>query len=162
MESKLLSLMADADWLGEGAGCKPLSVHHMAGRIQLSVRPAPRRRASSGLFGLAPVGVLVPSVHGRSPPFGFIAHTRCGSFLLQSRPSRAPGMNRATCVVERGLSSVSYTVSDPPAPSYSERQPYGMNRTVCFIGYFETTSRQFVHGCIPVGTSGHRSGDPFP
>ena len=132
----------------------------MAGRIQLSVRPAPRRRASSGLFGLAPVGVLVPSVHGRSPPFGFIAHTRCGSFLLQSRPSRAPGMNRATCVVERGLSSVSYTVSDPPAPSYSEHQPYGMNRTVWFIGCFETTIRQSVRDCTLAGTSGHRSGDP--
>ena len=133
----------------------------MAGRIQLSVRPAPRRRASSGLFGLAPVGVLVPSVHGRSPPFGFIAHTRCGSFLLQSRPSRAPGMNRATCVVERGLSSVSYTVSDPPAPSDYGRQPYGMNRTVWFIGCFETTSRRFVGGCILAGPSGRRSGDPF-
>jgi len=39
------------------------------------------------------------------------------SFLLQSRPSRIPDLRRATRIMERGLSSVSYTVSDPPAPS---------------------------------------------
>ena len=101
----------------EGAGSKPLFVHHSAGCIQLSIRPVPRRRSSTELFGLAPVGVFVPSVNRRPRPFGFIAHTCNGSFLLHCRPSRILGVNRATCGVERGLSSVSCTVSNPPAPS---------------------------------------------
>ena len=94
----------------------------MAGCIQLCVLPVPLQRASTELFGLAPAGMLVSASGGQPPPSGFTVHAHAGSFLLQSRPSRVSGLRRTACAAERGLSSVSNTVSNPPAPA-SESAP---------------------------------------
>ena len=101
----------------EGVGSKPLSVHLTVSCIQLSVLPVPLPCASTELFGLAPVRLLVSAGKRQSRPCGFIVHDSPGSLLKQSQPFRTPEVNRVTCMVERGLSSVSYTVSSPPTPS---------------------------------------------
>ena len=49
--------------------------------IQLSILPVPKRATLTGLFGLAPVGLLVSSTLWQSRPFGFIVHTTYRSFL---------------------------------------------------------------------------------
>ena len=101
----------------EGVGSKPLFVRLSVSCIQLSVLPVPLPYASTELFGLAPAWLLVSASNRQSPPFGFIVLDCTGSLLKQSQPFRTPEVNRVTCMVERGLSSVSYTVSSPPTPS---------------------------------------------
>lgn len=66
----------------EGAGSKPLSVPVAGDRIQLCTLPAPRRAASSGLSGLAPMGLLVSSPTWEPPSFDIIVHPTQRSFLL--------------------------------------------------------------------------------
>jgi len=112
----------------EGVGSKPLSVDLSVGCIQLSILPVPRSCWSAELFGLAPARLLVSASNRQSPPCGFIVHDCTGSFLKQSQPFRAPEVNRGACMVERGLSSVSYTVSSPPTPSQPCETPISYQR----------------------------------
>ena len=49
--------------------------------IQLSILPVPVRATLTGLFGLAPAGLLVSSTKWQSRPPGFIVHTTYRSFL---------------------------------------------------------------------------------
>ncbi len=103
--------------IDEGAGNKPLSVHLSAGRIQLCILPGPVDALRACLD-------LLQRGCSFQPPSGNLlltdsSYSRGSSFLLQSRPSRTLDLRRAACIMERGLSSVSYTVSDPPAPSHS-------------------------------------------
>ncbi len=49
--------------------------------IQLSILPVPVRATLTGLFGLAPAGLLVSSTTWQSRPSGFIVHTTHRSFL---------------------------------------------------------------------------------
>ena len=65
----------------EGAGSKPLSVPVTGDCIQLSILPVPRRAALKGLFGLAPVWLLVSSTLWQPRLFRFIVHTTYRSFL---------------------------------------------------------------------------------
>nr|AIF07191.1 hypothetical protein [uncultured marine group II/III euryarchaeote KM3_200_B09] len=99
----------------EGAGSKPLSVHLSAGRIQLCILPGPVNALRTCL-DLLQRGCSFQPRSGNLTLTGSSYAWR-GSFLLQSRPSRTSGLNRTARILERGLSSVSYTVSDPPAPS---------------------------------------------
>ena len=72
-------------------GISPFLFTNLADRIQLCVLPDPTRATSTGLFGLAPTGMLVSSVVRQSPSFNIIVHTRYRSFLLQCLPSRTLG-----------------------------------------------------------------------
>ena len=72
-------------------GISPFLFTNLADRIQLCVLPDPTRATSTGLFGLAPTGMLVSSAVRQSPSFNIIVHTRYRSFLLQCLPSRTLG-----------------------------------------------------------------------
>ncbi len=72
-------------------GISPFLFTNLADRIQLCVLPDPTRATSTGLFGLAPTGMLVSSMVGQPPSFDIIVHTRHRSFLLQCLPSRTLG-----------------------------------------------------------------------
>ena len=114
--------------IGEGAGSKPLSVHLSVGRIQLCILPGPVDAIRTCLD-------LLQRGCPFQPRSGNLILTESpyacrGSFLLQSRPSRASDLRRTTCIMERGLSSVSYTVSNPPAPSHPRVQVPRMNPSV--------------------------------
>ena len=50
-------------------------------RIQLCIRPVPRRAESTGRFGLAPAGLLVSSTTRQPRSFNVIVHTLHRSFL---------------------------------------------------------------------------------
>ena len=108
----------------EGAGSKPLSVPDHGDRIQLSVLPVPRRAASTGLSGLAPMRMLVPSTTGQPPPLGFTVHTPHRSFLwhgpgrLQPPVLRSSALRRGDFPQGRTLSAVLLLPPDRPRGSW--------------------------------------------
>jgi len=109
------------DQLSEGVGSKPLSVHLSAGRIQLCILPGPVD-ALQACLDLLQRGCSFQPRSGNLTLSGSPCAWR-GTFLLQSRPSRTSGLHRTACILERGLSSVSGTVSDPPTPSIYSAVP---------------------------------------
>jgi len=118
---------------GEGVGNKPLSVHLTAGRIQLCILPGPVDAIQTCL-DLLRWSCSFQLSSGNLTLSGSL-YAWLSSFLLQSRPSRASDLRRTTCILERGLSSVSYTVSDPPTPSLLSSWLLCMNLTVANL-YF--------------------------
>ena len=64
----------------ENAGVSPFLLP-FGDCIQLSILPVPVRATLTGLFGLAPAGLLVSSTIWQSRPFRFIVHTTHRSFL---------------------------------------------------------------------------------